>query len=188
MLLRAIDGRFIRSSVRFPLKKNGDDNKRLPPASKFFIPSEFLICIYIEREGGREKDITNIEFTSIAPAEVANQLRCRTPISVGAWRSLAFCVVPPRFLCPSALCVGPRRSLCRGPALSVSGPGALCVGARLSLCRPCRAPALSVSGPSALCVAPKAFIWSAGPQLRSACRPSSPARSLFQGENLKPYC
>ena len=28
----------------------------------------------------------------------------------------------------------------------------------------------------------------ADPQLRSACHPSSPARSLFPGENPKPYC
>ena len=58
-----------------------------------------------------------------------------------------------------ALCVGARHSLCRGPALSVSGPGAalclaralsggLCVGARRSLCQ---GPARVVSGPSALC-------------------------------------
>ena len=41
-------------------------------------------------------------------------------------------------------CVGAQRSLCRGPALSVSGSDA-----------PCRGPALSVSGPgAALCRAP----------------------------------
>ena len=45
---------------------------------------------------------------------------------------------------PNALCVGARRSLCQGPALSVSGFGDLCVGARRSLCR---AP---VSGPALL--------------------------------------
>ena len=75
------------------------------------------------------------------------------------------------------LCVGPRRSLCRalcrGPALSASGPRTLCVGARRSLSGPgafcvthwlcrgpalfvrrslCRGPALSVSGPGAVCV------------------------------------
>ena len=54
---------------------------------------------------------------------------------------------------PGAFCAGARRfvsapgapSLCRGPAL--------CVGARRSLCRgPVRGPALFVSGPGALCV------------------------------------
>ena len=59
-----------------------------------------------------------------------------------------------------ALCVGAWRSLCRNPALSVSGSGALCapalsgafcVGFRRSLYW---APAL-VSGPSALCVGPR---------------------------------
>ena len=60
---------------------------------------------------------------------------------------------------PGALCVGPRRSLCQGPTLSVgqakrslSGrslcwdPALLCVGAR------CRALALCLSGPGAFCV------------------------------------
>ena len=51
-----------------------------------------------------------------------------------------------------ALFVGPRRSVCQAPALSVSGPGALCVGAQRSLSPGalCRAPALSVSGPTNL--------------------------------------
>ena len=112
----------------------------------------------------------------------------------------------------SGLCVGPRRSLCRGPTLSVgaslcrarcqglcrrasvlshnsvsgpavSGPGAFCVGAQ-------RSPAFSVgvcvwvrrSSLDALCVAPRRSL------LRSACHPSGPARSLFPGENPKPYC
>ena len=55
---------------------------------------------------------------------------------------------------PGPRCVGPQRSLCRGCGgllLFVMGPGALCVGPRRSLCR---APALSVSGPGALCVGP----------------------------------
>ena len=55
-----------------------------------------------------------------------------------------------------------RRSLCRAPALSASGPGALCLGGRRSLCRAAvsgpGASALSASGPAlsvsglALCV------------------------------------
>ena len=44
--------------------------------------------------------------------------------------------------CPEILCVGPRPSLCRAPAIFVSGPAALCVGARSSLC----------PGPGAFCV------------------------------------
>ena len=35
---------------------------------------------------------------------------------------------------------------------------------------------------------PPAPIRVRGPPLRSACHPSSPARSLFPGENPKPYC
>ena len=79
-----------------------------------------------------------------------------------------FCVGPRRSLCrgpalalrarrssPDALCVGPRRALCRAPALSVSGPGAVCVGTQHSLCRArcclCRGPALFVSGRRSLC-------------------------------------
>ena len=156
MLLRAIDGRFIRSSVLFPFQRNGDDNERLPPASKFFTPSGFLICTYIERDREREKDITNIEVTSIAPAEVANQLRCRTPRrSLSGLGALSLSVSCPRAFCVPALS---RRFLCLAPALSVSGPSALCVGPRRSLCR---GPVLSVSavsGPSALCVGPHAPI------------------------------
>ena len=87
---------------------------------------------------------------------------------------------------PALLCVGPRHSLalCVGPRRS---PGAPCVG---PLCRRrslfwkvrrslCRAPALSASEPSQ------------PSQLRSACHachPSSPSRSVFPGENRKPYC
>ena len=113
-------------------------------------------------------------------------------LCVGPWHSLALCVgprrsiarcvgdrrsvsstaaLPPLSVSPGALCVGtlsvsgPRRSLCRGPALTVSGsPSALCVGAlsvsglgvlfvgpRRSLCVSARR---SASGPSALCVGP----------------------------------
>ena len=94
---------------------------------------------------------------------------------------------------PSALCLEPRRSLCRcpglfvsGPALSLSGlalfvlgPGALCVGARRSLgalCRGptlsrslCRASALSVSGPSSLCGG-RRCLCRARPLCRRLCR------------------
>ena len=92
---------------------------------------------------------------------------------------------------PNAFCVRPRCSLCRAPACR-RAPGALCVGP--GAFHVGRRPALSVSGPGALCVGtrhslcrgrPSGF---AGPQLRSACHPSSPARSLFPGENPKTYC
>ena len=58
-----------------------------------------------------------------------------------------------------ALCVGALRSLCRCPALFVSGPGAL-VLARCSLCR---APAVSVSGPALSCSGPGALSLMSGP-------------------------
>ena len=49
-----------------------------------------------------------------------------------AWQHVGF----RRFVSdPRALCVGPRRSLCRAPALSMSDPGALCVGRQGSLCQ-----------------------------------------------------
>ena len=59
----------------------------------------------------------------------------------------------------SAVCVGPRRSLCRAPTLAVSGPAALCLGPGAL----CRALALSASGPGVLypalvlCVGPRAL-------------------------------
>ena len=105
------------------------------------------------------------------------------PICVEPGRSpAALCVGPWRCVCPlcrtpvlsvsGGLCVGARRSLRRGPALSVLGP-ALSVSARRSLCR---APALSVSG-GALCVGP----W------RSLCRSSR--RSLLGRAPLRrPFC
>ena len=117
--------------------------------------------------------------------------------------------------CSLALCMGPRRSLCRGSVVFLSGPGALCVRARPALSvsgpgAPCDG-ARSVSGRSALCVGPwcslcrgvilqrrsachpvlraRSFDPPAPSQIRRACHPSSPrARSLLPGENPKPYC
>ena len=64
-----------------------------------------------------------------------------------------FCWGARRFVSgPGALCVRPRRSVCRALALCVSGPGALCVRPRRSMYR---APALCVSGPGVLCVEPR---------------------------------
>ena len=54
---------------------------------------------------------------------------------------------------PGTLCVGPQRSLCRAPALFVSGQrsvSALFVGPRRSLC-----PAQPLSGPGPFCVGPQ---------------------------------
>ena len=96
---------------------------------------------------------------------------------VGAQQSSfdALCVGPPAVSCgglcvgplsgPNAVCVGASSlcqgpALCRGPALSASGPGALSVGAQCSACGPgdvwalCRVPALAVSGPGTLRVSP----------------------------------
>ena len=117
-----------------------------------------------------------------------------------------------------ALCVEPEGSLCRAPALSVSAPalsvsGPCALGPALSVSGSASAPALSVSGPGSLSLSPAApcvghslalcvgagaqvmFIRMSpirsagrGPQLRSACHPSSPVRSLLPGENPKPYC
>ena len=119
---------------------------------------------------------------------------------------------------PGALCVGPRRSLCPGPALDLCQAPALSrrslcrAGERWAPARsicvgPRACPALSVSGrPRSLCRGPcrvKALsprrsltpihvpIHVRGPLTqirRSACHPSSPARSIFPGENPKPYC
>ena len=138
--------------------------------------------------------------------------RCRAPASLCA-------AIPPSTMKPceqlgtrirlGALCVGPgapcvgaQRTLCRGPALPVSGPSALsvlsvsgprslcvalCIGARRSLW----------SGPGALCVGarllrhlgvhqprapPTSLSGVAGPQLRpaphaSGCGPPAPMRA-----------
>ena len=86
-----------------------------------------------------------------------------------------------------AVCVGPQRSLCRGPAIfgalcvgpwrsTVSGPGALCVGARRSLCW---GPTLSVSGPDALLsVSGLGSLCVGLSRGRSVCRAPAPRRSL----------
>ena len=111
-------------------------------------------------------------------------------IYVGPWPS------------PAALCVGPRCSLCRtlglcasGPALSVSGPFIRMSPIRFRSswvpCVPVSDP--TFSGPSSP-VPPVPAPQVAGPQLLPRAPSSgsratpSPARSLFPGENLKPYC
>ena len=128
---------------------------------------------------------------------------------VGFRHSPAFCVGPRRSLCrcslsvsgsgarPHSLCRAPR-SLCRAPPLS------LCAGPRRCSAHAVRGggPQLrsachsfSLAGPIR-CAGPPAdprvsssdpYAGSRGPQLRPACHPSSPARSLFPGENPKPY-
>ena len=60
-----------------------------------------------------------------------------------------------------SVCVGPRRSLCRGPATLRRAPALSCFL--------CRAPAVSVSGPVALCVGCQRFLCG-GPALSVSCR------------------
>ena len=80
----------------------------------------------------------------------------------------------------SAVCVTPRRSLCRAPALSViAGPGALCVAALpvsgpdglciRARCLLCRFSALCV-GRRFLCQGPALSVWGPGAPRRSLCR------------------
>ena len=103
-------------------------------------------------------------------------------------------------LSATAPCVGPRCSLCRAPC---QGPGMFIrmspsrsagpssdPRATLSATHPISPasshpqPLIRPRGPPA----PAPPIQSAGPQLRSACHPSSSVRSLFPGENPTPYC
>ena len=100
-----------------------------------------------------------------------------------------------------ALCVRPRRSLCRAPALSVSGPSGFAGPQRRSACSSACHPSIQFAGPrpssdqlrSAWRPSSPGLqlrsgpIRSAGPQLRYACHPSSGAFP-FSGENPKPYC
>ena len=87
---------------------------------------------------------------------------------------------------PGALCVGPRRSLCWAPALTVCWrPGALCVGFRRFLCRGsvsrCRAPAVSVSAPP---------LSASGPGALAALSASGPG-ALYVGRRHSvsgPFC
>ena len=146
---------------------------------------------------------------SLCQASVVSVL-CRGPALSVSRPGVAF----GRFLCRGpalSLYVGARRCLCRGPRCLCQGlalSGGLCVGARRSLCRGagpgnlcqglCQGPAVlpqpslcRASGPPIRSRGPpdqRATHPSTGPQLRSACHPSSPARSLFPAENPKPYC
>ena len=143
--------------------------------------------------------VLSLAVSGPAPNTVCQARRslCRAPalsVSGCCARPLSICVGVRRL---GTLCVGARRSL----PLSVSGPGALCVSAPSSLRAPApirtlRAPssdirsALALHATYPLPTNPRAThpgrkstapirVWSAGPQLRSACHPSSPARSLF---------
>ena len=110
------------------------------------------------------------------------------------------------FFCEASvsICVGPpalsRRSLCRAPALSVSGsgtlslsvlaptlsvsgPGALCVAARRSLRQ---GPVLSVSGPGAVCVGARHSLCGARHSLRALC--VGPRRSVCRATALRSLC
>ena len=121
------------------------------------------------------------------------------PGAVRPRHSLALCV---------RICVGPALSpLCVRVSAHPSGARALASNPRAPWCRgppsaPLRRAALirvppSLASPptptfALICVPPIQIhmppIRSAGPKLRSACHPSSPARSFFPGENPKPYC
>ena len=86
----------------------------------------------------------------------------------------------------SVLCVGPQRSLCPAPAVSVLGPGALCVV--LSVL----GPALSVSGRSALCLGARRSLCRGGalrPLSVSGPSVSGPAAlSVRLGPQHSPFC
>ena len=103
--------------------------KRTPPGTQL---GERTQCFFCWREG--------VSFRTATSGEDQQQL------------SRSLCRFP---ALPALSVLGPGALLCRGP-FSVSGPGALCVGPRRSLCRvpalsrSCRGPALSVSGPGAL--------------------------------------
>ena len=109
------------------------------------------------------------------------------------------CVGARRFLCRASLCVGVRRG--DRPALFVSGPplrgpSSEAGSGPSSNPRPARPPARIRVPPIRHCgtqlrspPAPiRVPLRPCGPQLESACHPSSPARSLFPGENPRPYC
>ena len=153
--------------------------QRLSPASKL-IQSEFFIyniCIYIynihqyiapaEKGGPWRSLCRGSALCSLCRDLSGHSLRRARTLRVGTKRSLSR-----------------QRCLCRGPALSLSGsasgpvgPGALCRCLALwrrhqlrSACHPghppCRPPAPMVRGPPA-----------------RTCHPSSPAPSLFPGQN-----
>ena len=200
-----------------------------PSAPMLSVSGPGALCLGADTESARAHD-TESAATQRAPGLMTQRARERRPNTESAWaqtqrararrrerrtksagprcrerwaprqRSLTH-----RAPAPDALCVGPRRSLCRGPAISASVPGALQRSG----------PALFVSGPNtpsvsglgALCVGARV----SGPQLPSACHPSAlrapssdprathpmprhqcathPARRVpFFRENPKPYC
>ena len=115
-----------------------------------------------QRAGPRHRDRPSpTESPAVSARFVSgpNALYVGAALCVGSGRSLSGTVSGPANPHQCCLC-RPRRSLCRGSAVS----GALCVGARRSpavslMSGPsalrrslCRGPALFVSGPSALCV------------------------------------
>ena len=118
-------------------------------------------------------------------------LLCRVPVLFVSGPSAVSVGFSGLYVGPGALCVGARRSLCRGPALCVgnalcvgarrfvSGPGAPCVGAQRSLSGSTSGPGapfprLSLSGPGVLCVGPRRFLSGPGAPYvgarRSVCR------------------
>ena len=100
-------------------------------------------------------------------------------LCVWAWRFVSGPGGPLPALFLSGPCVGHRRSVCRGPALFVSGTGALYVGARRSFYR---APALSVR----VCLEPGLFLYRSSALFSALCLGArrSPAVSLCRGPAL----
>ena len=167
MLLRAIDGRCIRSFVFSHRKRMA----MTTAAASVQILHTLLVYIYTQIYTTCKK-ANQLRYRSPRPRRALNFCTGRGSFCVGSRRSMcqvtalsvlgpgALCVGPRRSLCDAlhALCVGPQRSLCRGPALSVSGlalfvygPGALCVRPRR--CLPLSLSlSLSLSGPGSLCV------------------------------------
>ena len=172
MIVRAIDGRYL--GHQFPFSIEREWRKRTAMATG--VASIQIHTIFMPRFLNPEK--SNMKWKR--ESQTANCFRQQA-------------CTHKRVSSSGGLCVGAQRSVCRGPALSVSGRGALCVGPRrslsLSVSGPdslslgarsslCRGPALSVSGsaPSvSLCRVPALFLW--GPAL---CRaPVSVSAALF---------
>ena len=165
MIVRAIDGRYLGHPLFFSIEKEWPW-QRMSPASKFM-----------------QSSCQGVRIQKLKHEMVTGKQNCKLFSSAGLH---------------SQKSVELRWPLCRGPTLSASGSGAL----RPSLCRPALSvflippapmhvphPASGPTGPHATPypVSRRATHLGTG-QLRSACHPSSPARSLFPRENPKPRC
>ena len=118
----------------------------------------------------------------------------RHSLYLAAAISVRVCLEPGLFLYRSLALFG---ALCRGPTLSYRAPAisvTVCLEPGLFLDYARRSPTVrlcrAAAGPSSRATAARApsRVPPIRHRLRSACHPSSPARSLFPGENPKPYC